>query len=122
VPQDQVEIMKRQTFKVAAVVSSLVLVGGYVALQSGHSSMPGTKSGRVNGPADETSRSAKQPARRALLPGSKSNRMDEEGQNVLYGDGKVEFEEKPFTKSVLPGSKVYILRTPPSTQPSGDTR
>lgn len=89
--------------RIAAIACSLALVGGYLVYRSGKAVlMPGTKSGRIERPPDDpewllmsSSKSgpivqpaapATQPARR-VLPGSKSMRVLDEDDTVLYGDG-----------------------------------
>lgn len=121
--------------KIAAVVSSLVLAGGYVLSQGGFSLFPSTKSGRTLQFTDEsvamaaTDTPTTQPAavpttqtRRMLLPGSKSNGHSKEPQNIIFGDGHVIFEPVepmeppyPYQRTLLPGSKSFTFM--PTTAP-----
>jgi len=92
--------------KYLAVISAVVLVGGYVFLKSGggRAIMPSTKSGRiVNEPERDpllmpgskssapfiASDKDKNPSttKRTMMSGSKSMSHVIDGENVLFGDG-----------------------------------
>jgi hypothetical protein len=123
--------------RITAVASSLALAGAYIAYEVGllrPAVGQSVQVTQVQAPATQPASSGtliaaeramissskrrvlEQPAPtpttrpRRFLPGSKSNVHSKEDQNILFGDGHVEFEpskEPPTTqpRTVLPGSK-----------------
>jgi len=91
----------KTAFKAAALLSSVVLVGGYVFLRAGGGGglFPSSKSGRISRTVvdDEPLVPATAPAaesvstaatRPRLMPGSKSAHAFEADDNVIFGDAQ----------------------------------
>lgn len=95
-----------RALRVGAVVGSISLAAGVIWWQS--SQRGGNRSGSDAQPnAIDPARSTTQPEPpRIMFRGSKSGVMMRDGENVLYGDGVVEFVQNPF------------ITTQPATQPT----